>query len=298
MNGKDMLLNLVSFGAYGRVKKSATRYKNVFSEYEECHDAHENHAAELSMAFVQLAEEKRSAYSEAKKNKEVGSELHVDEHHLAENEILTEDYSLKHIDGTVKGGEVALSTIAGAAVGAAAVFAVWTLAGRFGTAATGDTIAAFAGMERVKAAAVWLGGGLLPAHAGNARVGILVFAVLFFLPSLLVSSGIFRFFANRKIEKTEEATGQAEEVIRRIKEDLPRLETLKDQAKGMIKTVQESKKVFLEWYEVCCMSEAQRKEKLKILAASMLEIINTPLSVPPAAFSDTPADAPLPDRST
>ncbi len=293
-----MLLNLISFGAYGRVRKATTKYESVFSEYEECNEAHGNHTAELSMAFVKLAEEKRSAYSEAKKNKEVASELHVEEKNLAENEIIADDYSLKHIDGTVKGGEVVLSTVAGVAVGTAAVFVAWVLAGRFGSAVTGDTIATLSGMERIKATAAWLGGGAMPAHAGNATVGILVFAGLFLLPALLVSSGIFRFFAGRKIEKTREATGQAEDVIRRIKEDLPRLETLRGQAQDMIKTVQESKKIFLEWHEVCCMSETQRKEKLKNLATSMLKIINTPMNISLSAPANAPVDTSLPDSLT
>lgn len=206
--------------------------------------------------------------------------MHVEEKNLAENEIITDDYSLKHIDGTVKGGEMALGTVAGAVVGAAAVFAVWVLAGRFGNDVTGDTIAALSGMDRVKVTAVWLGGGLLPAHAGNAAVGILVFAALFLLPALMVSSVIFRFFARRKIEKMGIATVQVEEVIRRIKEDLPRLRVLKDRTQDMIKMVQESKKIFLEWQEVCGMSEAQRKEKLMMFAASMLKILSTSMDRP------------------
>ena len=298
MSGSDIGLNLVSFGAYGRVKKASTKYEEVFSEYRECSEAHGNHAAELSMALVQLAEEKRNAYSEAKKNKEVAGELHVDESNLAENEVLTEDYSVKHVDGTIHAGEVTLSTFAGAALGAGILFSTWKLAGKFTDAVTGDTIAALSGMERVKATAVWLGGGLLPAHAGNAVVGMLVMAFVFLLPALLVSSSIFRFFAGRKIEKTGIATEQAEELIRRIREDLPRLQTLRDQARDMIQKVQGSKKIFLEWHEVCCMNDAQRKDRLKNLASSMINIINTPMSESLGAPVTAPAETPAPASLT
>ena len=82
-------------------------------------------------------------------------------------------------------------------------------------------------------------------------------------------------------------------MIRRIREDLPRLESLKGQAQGMLQSVRDSKRVFLEWHEVCCMNDAQRRDRLKELAASMLKIINTPMREAPGISVIAPVETPV-----
>ncbi len=275
MNANDIVLNLISFGAYGKVKKASSKYADIFTEYVASRRTHENHIRELGEALGRLAAEKRSALVEAKKNREVSGRLDTDDMDLGEKEIVAEDYSLTRINETMRGGEVALSVFPGIAAGAGAAFAVWVLVERFGKMME-TSIAVFTGMDRVNAVLMWLGGGAFPGRVGNRAIGALVVAAVFLIPMLLVSSGIFRFFAVRKILKTEAAIATAENIIVQIKEDLPHLESVKKQAEDMTQAVLASKQVFLEWHEVCCMSEAQRKEKLITLAASMLKILGTP----------------------
>ena len=276
MNGSDIILNLISFGAYGKVKRASVKYADVFTEYEGCNRTHENHIRELGEALGRLAEEKRSALLEAKTNKEVAGRLNTDGLDLGEKEISAEDYGLIRINETMKSGEVLLSVLPGVLAGAGVAFVVWGLVGKFGKMMD-TSIMALAGADRMNAILMWLGGGAFPGQAGNRVVGSLVVAGLFLIPMLLISSGIFRFFAVRKILKTQEAVAQVEIVIGQIKEDLPRLESLKKQVEETTRAVLDSKQVFLEWHKICCMSEAQRKEKLLLFAASMLKILNTPL---------------------
>lgn len=279
MNGSDIILNLISFGACGKVKKVNAKYAEVFSEYEGCRRTHENHICELGEALDRLAAEKQSALAEAKKNKEVASKLNTDDLDMAEKEIIAEDYSLTRINETMRGGEVILSVFPGVLAGAGAAFAVWSLAGKFGKMMN-TSIAAFAGADRVNTVLMWLGGGAFLGHVGNRAIGILVVAGIFLIPMLVVSTSIFRFFAVRKIGKTQKAVMQVENINGQIKEDLPRLEAIKRRVEDMTQAVLASKQVFLEWQEVCGMSEAQRKEKLITFAASMLKILSTSLDQP------------------
>jgi hypothetical protein len=148
---------------------------------------------------------------------------------------------------------------------------------KLGAASPGVPIAVLKGADQAKAILMWLGGGVLPGHTGNLGIGIFTIANVFLVPMLLISAGVSQFFTRRKIKKIETATNQVEEITRQIKEDLPRLETFKGHAEAATQTVKDSKKAFLEWYEIYRMSETQRKEKLITLATSMLEVIREPM---------------------
>ena len=281
MSGNNIILNFVSFGAYGRVRKAAIRYEGIFTEYEACNSEYVIHKSELSKALGQLGAEKEGAFLEARKHKEVSSELNTEERYPAERDITTQDHNLERINETVNDGEIMLSAIFGVIAGAAVAVAVWELMIKFGVASPGVPIAALKGADQAKAILMWLGGGALPGHSGNMVVGVFTVSNIFLIPMLLMSAGISRFFTGRKIKKIDVETHRVEEVIRLIKEDLPRIDTLKNRAEAMIRTVKESKKVFLEWHEVYRMSETQRKEKPIALAASMLEVIHEPMDVTP-----------------
>ncbi len=277
MSGNNVILDLVSFGAYGHVRKAATRYEGIFTEYESCNSDYEIHKSELSKALVQLSTEKEGAFLEARKHKEISSALNTEERYPAERAITTKDHNLERINETINDGEIMLSAIVGVIAGAAAAIGVWGLMIKLGVASPGVPIAALKGADQAKAILMWLGGGVLPGHTGNLGVGIFTIANVFLVPMLLISAGVSRFFTRRKIRKIETATNQVEEITRQIKEDLPRLETLKDQAEATTRTVKDSKKAFLEWHEIYRMSETQRKEKLITLATSMLEVIREPM---------------------
>ncbi len=277
MGGNSFILNLVSFGSHGRVRKAATHYEGIFTEYESCNSDYEIHKSGLVKALAQLGAEKEGAFLEARKHKAVSAALKPEERYPAERDIATQDHNLERISETVNDGEIMLSAIFGVIAGAAAAIGVWGLMIKFGTVSSGAAIAALKGAEQAKAILMWLGGGALPGHNGNMAVGIFTVANIFLIPMLLVSATISRFFTGRKIKKIEAATHRVEEVIRLIKEDLPRIDALKNRAEAAIQTVKDSKKAFLEWYEIYRMSETQRKEKLITLAASMLEVIHAPM---------------------
>ena len=144
------------------------------------------------------------------------------------------EYDPEELKNVSIGSGVILSGLGGAAMGtpggfAAAGAATAAVAG-FGVASTGTAISSLTGAAATNAILAALGGGSLAAGGGGMALGSVVLGVSSAGIGLLVGGIIFSIAGAKLSDKVDEATNQADEIIKKIDEACNYLAELKTMA--------------------------------------------------------------------
>lgn len=222
MRFKDVLSNIVTFGAYGRVQNAKKNYDSVLDELKELSKQMELRKIEINNLLLNVVEVKKRAVLSLNKINKIIKYLKGKEREFFVNKISDEKLNLdfSYVENTLNIANSVLSATKGTGAGIATGSAAYFLVGQFAAASTGTAINTLSGAAATNATLAWLGGGSIAAGGGGIAAGAAVLGGLIAIPALAVM-GIFNHLSvNKQIKQIKEKEYEAFEMIDLMKKNL------------------------------------------------------------------------------
>ncbi|BDA80179.1 hypothetical protein LPTSP3_g31090 [Leptospira kobayashii] len=253
MTFKDNALNILTMGAYGKIKAALDQYSNVLDKFNILKKKHDKRKAEINEALMDLIESKKKAILELKKINKITKLLNIKQRQEIEYSFSSNDYSFKQIEGSITAGELALISTKGLVSGISTALGTWALVGNFGVASTGTAIGSLSGIAATNAILAWFGGGSIAAGGGGMLIGSFVVGGIIAVPTIAIT-GIFQHLsANKKIIKIKESELQVIKNIKDIKKNLINFNNIEHRSKeindSLIKSLEGFQLIYTEAYK-------------------------------------------------
>lgn len=250
----DVLKNIVSFDAAGRIEEAQNNYEAVYRNYEKLKNKYENRNVEIQDIFKRVIELKAQVQNTTKKinyfpvlNASIKNRTDK-----SENTQHLNISQLEYVSKSLESGDILVNSIKGTGAaltigGAAAPTTLW-LVGTFGTASTGTAISALSGAAATNAALAVLGGGTIAAGGGGVAAGAAVLTALG--PIVGVGIGVValplfsHLSANKKIKEIKEAEYKIHKVINELKSNLLALDTYEKRSYELIDSLNKGIEAF------------------------------------------------------
>jgi hypothetical protein len=159
--GSDIVKNILSFGAHGRVQNALETFRKIESDLNDSHREVERQRLSTNASLNRLIETKLVAIERLKLLSKISKNLGVRERRLTEGTIGNIELGapLSGIETTLNSAEMAKNMAKGTSVGLSTALGTWALVGTLGSASTGTAIATLSGAAATNATLAWLGGG-------------------------------------------------------------------------------------------------------------------------------------------
>jgi hypothetical protein len=252
MGVKDVISNIVTFGAHQRVKNDVERYESLQEELTELNEKHEKRRIEISGILEEVIESKKEAIIEVKNTQKILKNVNIKQREFINEELGRENYSLDKMDASITAGDMAISATKGAVAGVSTALGTWALVGTFGIASTGTAIGTLSGAAASNAILAWLGGGSLAAGGGGMAVGTAVLGGLVAVPVIAVTALFQHLAANKKIKQLKEEEIKILEFLDNIKKNLVQFGVIEMRSKEIIVTIKKSLEVYKYEYKSVC----------------------------------------------
>ncbi|MEL3908307.1 MAG: hypothetical protein P1P64_04760 [Treponemataceae bacterium] len=289
MGFKEGLMNVLSFGASGKIEKAQAQYQTTANKLTQKMEKQEKLRENVNLLFEELIMVKKKAILEVKKIQKITKSLSVKDRVLLEDNLASDNhYSIKQIDESIGLGEQAINATKGVATGVSTALGAWALAGTIGTASTGTAIASLSGVAATKATLAWLGGGSLAAGGGGMAAGTALLGGLVAVPALAVMGLFSHLSANKKIKEIKKEENKLLEYIEAVEKNILALSTMKKRANELIKSISKAVEGFQVAYKISCnviypiknqenFSDKQLAEiqSLMNITSSVLQLVDT-----------------------
>ena len=202
----DMLMNIVTFGAHGRVKKVQEEYEELrqnLIEYAHKLEKYRDHVNEHLQSLIQAKKDGIFALKNIKKITKALKSKDRDAN-IAIPAIESKGVDFAAVENTLNIGLVAFNSAKGVGSGVATAAGAWALVSKVGVASTGIAIKALSGAAATNATLAWFGGGAVAVGGGGMTVGTAVLGGIVAIPALLIAAAFNHVSANKKIEELRE----------------------------------------------------------------------------------------------
>lgn len=248
--GSDLIKNIISFGAHGRVESALEELRKIEGDLKLVHVEVERERTKTNASLERVVTTKLIAVERLKLLRKIAKNFGVRERKLTEGSVggIELGTPLKSIENTMNSAELAKNTAKGASVGLSTALGTWALIGTFGSASTGTAIATLSGAAASNATLAWLGGGALAAGGGGMAAGAAVLGGIVLLPALAIM-GIFNHIkASKKIAEIQEAGIKAIKAIASCKQTLLSMNVLQRRGEEISRSLERSGEVFERQY--------------------------------------------------
>ncbi|MFP3043302.1 hypothetical protein LQZ19_15930 [Treponema primitia] len=249
MGFKDVMLNIVTFGAHQRVVNAVDGYERLQEELTELNEKHEKRRQEINTILENVIGAKKAAILKVKKTQEILENLSIKQRDIIDEKIESENYSLEKMDASITAGDMAISATKGAVAGVSTALGTWALIGTFGAASTGTAISTLSGAAASNAILAWLGGGSIAAGGGGIAAGTAVLGGIVAIPVLAISGLFQHLAANKKIKQIREEELKILEYIDSIKKNLVQFDAIEMRSKELIESLAKSLEAFSYQYK-------------------------------------------------
>jgi hypothetical protein len=193
MGFASTLLNVITFGGYGRVQEANADYNGVYRTYRSLHD---DVLKKQKAANSALAELGRSTEELLRLFKKVEIILFFsDDAHtvteMAPSAVKGDPSPLPGLRGAVSilaKYHAHIAAVEGAGVGGAAALGSWSLVSLLGTASTGTALSGLTGAAATHATLAWFGGGAIAAGGAGMLGGTLALSGIVAIPMIAVAT--------------------------------------------------------------------------------------------------------------
>jgi hypothetical protein len=202
----DILKNVITFGAHGRITNKEDEYKQEVDSLKELNWSVKKSAAYTNVTLVQLTKEKTKAVKALKLIESITKKIKSKKREINNNNVSGYEIDFSKFDAIeniITTFDMATNLSKGAMAGASTVMGAWALAGSIGTASTGTAISSLSGAAATKATLALFGGGSIASGGGGIVLGRIVLGGIAIIPGLALT-GIFNHLsANKKIVAIE-----------------------------------------------------------------------------------------------
>lgn len=207
----DTVLNVLSLGAHGRVKKRVEEYQGIQLQVQQAYESLEAKRAVVNRTLEDLVAAKTAGVQELKKLSRISKNLGARERAVIAQgfDQATLDLPLGKVEKTISAAQFAMNSAKGAGAGISTALGTWALVGTFGTASTGTAISTLSGAAAANATLAWLGGGSLASGGLGMAGGTAVLGGIVLIPAVVIMGAFSHLSANKKIKEIEEATAKA-----------------------------------------------------------------------------------------
>jgi len=249
MGFKDVLLNIATFGAHGRVKNEVEKYEALQNELKELNEKHEKRRLEVNAILETVIEVKKKAILLVKKTRNILKNVNIKQRELINSEVESGNYSIDKMEASITAGDMAISATKGAVAGVSTALGTWALVGTFGVASTGTAIGSLSGAAASNAILAWLGGGSIAAGGGGIAAGTAVLGGLVAIPVLAISGLFQHLAANKKIKQLKEEEIKILGYINDIKKNLVQFNAIESRSKEVIESINKSLQAYRYEYK-------------------------------------------------
>lgn len=249
--GSDVLRNILTFGAHGRIEHALDSYKQIESELQQTHTDVERQRSLTNQSLESLVSAKVAAVKHLSQLKKISKNLTVRQRSFTQGFVGTVPLGspLQNIENTLNTASIAKNMARGTTAGLSTALGAWALVGTLGTASTGTAIATISGAAATNATLAWLGGGALAAGGGGMAAGAAVLGGIVLVPALAIMGVFSHVNASKKIAKLEEASTQAIKAIATFKKTSLGLNALQRRSEELVSTIARSSAIFERQYE-------------------------------------------------
>ncbi|MCD7034579.1 hypothetical protein LRR81_10035 [Metabacillus sp. GX 13764] len=255
----NWFVNLVTFGAAGRVEEKVILYNELYARYKKLFDEAEMKKEELNSTFETLIKQKVLSVKSLKKMRVFTK--HIMNSNFVEversNGMRSNSTKLTHINNTLSSAHAALYASGGLSAGLGTAVGAWALVSNLGFASTGAWIGGLSGVAATNSTLAWFGGGALAAGGGGILAGTAVLGGLFAIPAIAITGWLSHKNANKKIEELEKSMNEINLIMPKLKEEIKELDELK------VKVYEPAKALILELTSTTTLLEYELKRRRK-----------------------------------
>jgi hypothetical protein len=246
----DTAKNILSFGAYGRVKRKQTQFDDVRVQLEEAIRDLEVARVRANENVGALVAAKEDAVDTLKCLGRISKSFVTKDRSVGEADIRA--VSVAHvakIGETISNAELAKSAARGVTTAASTALGTWALVGAYGTASTGTAISGLSGVAASNAILAWLGGGSLAAGGGGMAAGAAVLGGIVLVPAAIIMAIFNHMSANRRIKEIEERVAHALAAIEQTRGTQLMLEGLNRRIDEVIRSIGKAQSTFRDEFK-------------------------------------------------
>jgi len=186
----DVILNIISFGGYGRCQKAIATYTKLYKQYRHTYNKALQRKEAVTAILRQLGIATNTLMKDIKKAQSILiKQLHTStrrainiDANSTKHEIALPGYS--QATSIVSGYNSVLTTAGALGTGSAVAIGSWTLVTMFGVASTGTAISTLSGVALTNATLAWFGGGALAAGGAGMAGGMVTLGALVAIPAI------------------------------------------------------------------------------------------------------------------
>lgn len=248
----DILKNIISFGAHGRIKKAQESYEETYNRYEELKSDYELKNSEIKVLFEELIIIKMKVQKNVKKMEYILPVSEKKRNNVAESNNHIDVEQLDYVSNSLESGDILMNSIKGTGIalslGASAGPAALWLVGNFGVASTGAAISSLSGAAATNAALAALGGGAVAAGGGGMAAGATVLAALGPMVGVGIGAIALPLFshlsANKKIKEIGEIECEILNAIDELEAQLLKLDVYKKRTNELMDSLNKGIEAF------------------------------------------------------
>jgi len=246
----DLLKNIVTFGAHGRIQNKMHEYDDIICELKEQEEETDKIRKMVNKQLEQLVDIKIFAAISLKKVKNISKNLTPKDRQFSsfQYDKISIDDSLAKIEHTISLAETAVNASKGVGAGVSTALGAWALVTGYGAASTGTAIATLSGAAATNATLAFFGGGSLAVGGLGVAGGTAVLGGIVALPALLLTGIFSHLSANKKIREIEEKMCEIIEAIDQNKAMKLAIELMGERANEITISTQKANKAFLVSY--------------------------------------------------
>jgi multidrug efflux pump subunit AcrA (membrane-fusion protein) len=247
----DQFMNIVTFGASGRVESAKKELERRYAVYQIDFTALERRREQVAVQLEDLVTAKQQAYRSLRRVRQVTKSLSPRERFFLGQEELAAgpriDFGL--VDSTIRFGEQAGALARGAGVGASTAAGAWALVGTFGSASTGAALSGLSGAAATNATLAFFGGGSLATGGAGMAGGAAVLGGIVLLPAVAVTGIFLHLRASQKIKEIESKATEIALATEACRYARVQLDAIESRANEVARTVRKSETAFLHVLE-------------------------------------------------
>lgn len=202
----NFLKNLITFGAYGRIKNKEEELKREIDNLKSLQTSLQLDIEETNTTLNKLISAKMKAVNSLKLINKITKNIQIKDRNITYEKINKNVPNKLHyhkIKATIHNFDIVVNLSKGVSTGVNTALGAWAIAGYIGTASTGTAISSLSGIAATNATLAWLGGGSLAAGGGGMAAGTLVLGGLVAVPALVITGILDHVAANKKIIEIE-----------------------------------------------------------------------------------------------
>jgi len=248
----ELLKQIVTFGAAGRVEDAVGRYEEVLARASELEARIRGRQVEAKLALESLVALKRDCVPDLALVRSISKHLKAKERTFTA-EVVAEDppsVCVAQIESVLGPAELALGTARGLAAGASTAMGAWALAGSVGAASTGTALAGLSGAAAQSATLAWFGGGSLAAGGLGVAGGAAVLTSIAAVPALAVMATLAHLKANDAIARYAEETTKALLAIDTMEKQIVALDIADQRARELTEVLAKTREAYRQQYRV------------------------------------------------